>query len=123
MVFRQEQFAGTRGESRRLEGFQLTLDPPVPGLSLEYMAHLQDIGDTGWLSEGQFIGTRGLSRRLEGFAIRLTGSNAANYDVRYMCHIQNVGDSPMYANGAFCGTRGQSLRVEGMQVTITPRVP
>ncbi len=123
LVYRDGQFAGTRGESRRLEGFQITLDPPVPGLSLEYMAHLQDIGDTAWVSQGQFIGTRGEARRLEGFAIRLTGPNAEHYDVTYMCHIQNVGDSPTYANGAFCGTRGQSLRAEGLSVKITPRKP
>src|ERR1700734_1629111 len=65
------RFAGTRGESLRLEGFSLTFAPPVPGLGIVYMAHLQDTGDTRWVSEGQFVGTRGQSRRLEGFAIRL----------------------------------------------------
>jgi hypothetical protein len=37
------EFAGTRGMSRRLEGFSLRLLNPVPGLSLRYMAHLEKI--------------------------------------------------------------------------------
>jgi hypothetical protein len=117
-AFQGGAFAGTRGESRRLEGFSLQITDSIPGLGIEYMAHLQDKGDTAWTSGGQFVGTRGESRRLEGFAIRLTGSAAANYTVNYFCHVQDVGDTPVRSNGQFCGTRGESRRVEGMQVWI-----
>eukprot|EP01133_Synstelium_polycarpum_P000421 gene421-498_t len=74
MPWKKGGFVGTRGESRRLEGFEIKLykvmilDPS--DLSIEYMAHLQDHGDIPWQSGG-FIGTKGESRRLEGFAIRL----------------------------------------------------
>lgn len=117
-VYREQDFAGTRGESRRLEGFQIDFLAPVPGLGLEYMAHLENIGDTGWVPAGTFIGTRGQSRRLEGFAIRLTGPSAADYEVRYGAHVQNIGDVHAVSNGTFCGTRGHSLRVEGMWVKV-----
>ena len=114
----QDNFYGTQGQSRRLEGFQIQFNPPIPNLGMQYMAHLENVGDVPWVNAGQFIGTRGEARRLEGFAIRLTGSEAANYNVIYMAHVQGTADTPFVENGAFCGTRGQSLRVEGMLVHV-----
>ncbi|WP_394339317.1 hypothetical protein [Methanosarcina sp. UBA5] len=35
------------------------------------MAHLQDTGDTQWMSEGQFVGTRGQSRHVEGICVKV----------------------------------------------------
>lgn len=120
-TFHEDEFAGTRGQSRRLEGFQLAIDPPIPGLSLEYMAHVEQQGDTPWVSGGSFVGTRGRGRRIEGFAIRLTGPAATNFNVEYMAHVQDIGDTPIVQNGEFCGTRGQSRRVEGMLVRLVPK--
>jgi uncharacterized protein YjdB len=111
-------FCGTRGQSRRLEGFSLSIAPPVPGLSIRYYGHVQDFGDTGWYYNGDFVGTRGESRRLEGFAIRLDGPAAGYYNVFYTCHIQDHGDSAVMQNGQYCGTRGESRRLEGMSVWI-----
>jgi hypothetical protein len=121
ITFRDNEFAGTRGQSRRLEGFQVTISPPVPNLSMRYMAHLENIGDVPFVNEGQFVGTRGQSRRLEGFAIELTGAAAPNFSIFYMAHLQGTGDTPVFQNGQFCGTRGQSRRVEGILVRIEPR--
>jgi len=117
-----DQFCGTRGQSRRLEGFQMQFSPPIQGLSMRYMAHLQGIGDVPYQNEGTFIGTRGQSRRLEGFAIELTGSQAVKYSISYMAHLQGTGDTQFYRDGAFCGTRGQSRRVEGLLVHVGPRL-
>jgi hypothetical protein len=119
--FQGGAFAGTRGESRRLEGFSLAIADGTPDLGIQYMAHLQDIGNSPWVDGGQFIGTRGESRRLEGFAIRLTGSAATNYNIRYICHLQDVGDTPIRSNGEFCGSQGESRRLEGLQVWIETR--
>jgi hypothetical protein len=120
--FQNDAWAGTKGQSRRLEGFQINLSPSVAGrLGIQYMAHLEGTGDTPWVSGGSFVGSRGQSRRLEGFAIRLTGPDAAKYDVYYRAHLQGIGDTPVYWNGAFCGTRGQSRRVEAMIVSIVPK--
>jgi hypothetical protein len=119
--FRDNEFAGTRGQSRRLEGFQLQISPSLAGLSIRYMAHLQNIGDVPFVNEGQFVGTRGQFRRLEGFAVELTGPAAANFDVVYLAHLQGIGDSGFFRNGQFCGTRGECRRVEGILVRIEPR--
>lgn len=118
---RESEFIGTRGEYRRLEGFQIEIATPVPNLSLQYMAHLEGIGDTPMVPEGNFVGTRGQHRRLEGFTIELTGSAAGNYNLFYLAHLQGIGDTPLMTGGNFCGTRGQSRRVEGILVRIEPK--
>lgn len=120
-TFSEGAVAGTTGQSRRLEGFQISLDSPIPGLSMEYMAHVQDIGDTSWVREGQYVGTKAQSRRIEGFAIRLTGSQASKYDVFYQAHVEGIGNTPRVGNGQFSGTRGQSKRVEAISVWVQPK--
>lgn len=112
------EYAGTRGQGLRIEAFQINLDPPIPDLSIQYMAHISGIGDTAWLDEGTLAGERGRSLRIEGFAMRLTGPEASKYDVFYTAHIQNMGDSAVYSNGQYCGTRGKFLRLEGLKVWI-----
>lgn len=121
VAFQSGAFVGTRGESRRLEGFSMQFVDAIPNLGIEYMAHVQNKGDTPWVSEGQFVGTRGQASRVEGFAVRLTGSAAANYDINYLCHIQGIGDSPVRSNGQFCGIRGESRQLEGLQISIQKR--
>ncbi|NES70714.1 MAG: hydrogenase, partial [Okeania sp. SIO2D1] len=120
-IFAGQEYAGTRGQGFRVEAFQINIEPSIPGLNLEYMAHVSDIGDTPWLEAGKLAGERGKARRIEGFAVRLTGIQAGNYDVFYTAHVQNMGDLPVYSNGAYCGTRNQALRVEGIKVWIEPK--
>lgn len=116
-----DKFNGTIGQSRRLEGFGLQLDPAVPNLGIRYMAHVENVGDTGWEADGAFIGTRNQGLRLEGFAIELTGGAAGNHTVTYMANVQDVGLTAFGQDGQYCGTRGLSKRVEGMLVHVQPR--
>lgn len=124
---------GTIGEGRRLELLQLGLENPPPGLDIQYMCHMQDLGDypTGgaWLDgseiisrgnelAGQPCGSRAQKRRLEGFAVRLIGENAGLYDVRYSCHIQDKGNLTG-ENGSYCGTRHEGRRMEAIRVHVT----
>jgi uncharacterized protein YjdB len=120
-TFSEGAVAGTTGQSRRLEGFQINLDSPIPGLSMEYMAHIEGIGDTSWVREGQYVGTKNQSRRIEGFAIRLNGSQASKYDVFYQAHVEGIGNTARVGNGQFSGTRGQSKRVEAISVWVQPK--
>lgn len=120
-TFSDREYAGTKAQGRRVEGFQIKIEPPVAGLNLEYMAHVEGVGDTAWISEGELAGFRGKAKRIEGFAVRPTGAQADKYDVFYTAHIQNVGDTPVTANGQYCGTRGKGLRVEGVTVWVEPK--
>ncbi|MCY7382814.1 MAG: hypothetical protein LH628_09605 [Microcoleus sp. CAN_BIN18] len=120
-TFSDKEYAGTKAKGLRVEGFQIKIEPPVPGLNLQYMAHVEGVGDTAWIDEGELAGFRGKAKRIEGFAARLTGPEADKYDVSYTAHIQNVGDTPVTSNGQYCGTRGKGLRVEGMMVWVEPK--
>jgi hydrophobic W protein len=115
---RDSGWCGTRGESRRLEGFSISPPRTLGDVRLKYFCHLQDSGDTAWLPAGQFCGTRGQSRRLEGFSIALEGRDAGKYHVRYQAWLQDTGATPVVSDGAFVGTREQSRRVEAIRVWI-----
>jgi len=117
---KEGKLAGSRNQQRSLQGFSLEMTNPPDGLSLEYMAHLNGIGDSNWISEGNYIGTRGQSRPLQGIAIRLTGSNSSNYLVRYKVVMGGTGDSEWCMNGVFCGTRNQNKQIEGIIVEVKP---
>ncbi|MEH1801099.1 MAG: hypothetical protein V7L13_18390 [Nostoc sp.] len=114
-------WAGTTGQSRRLEGFNLDFDPPSSDLKFEYMAHMELTEDSQWVQGGQFCGTKGKWYRLEGFAIRLVGSSSCDFDVYYQAHLQEDCNTPVYKNGEFCGTRGKSKRVEAMRVWVSKK--
>jgi len=116
--FAAKEFAGTRGKSLAIEGLTLQFVTPIPGLTLEYTAHIAGKGDLPWVYAGQYAGTRGENRAVEGFAVRLSGVIAGQYDVFYSAHAQNVGDLPVQSNGEYCGTRGKGLRVEGLSVWV-----
>ena len=122
-IVADDAFAGASSPGIRVEGFQLDLVPPVPGLGLRYWAHLQDLGDSRPVTEGRFVGTRGQAARLEGFQIELTGPLADRYDLSYMARVQEVGDTPWTPAGAFCGTRGQSRRLEGLAIRLVAKAP
>ncbi|MGL6280960.1 MAG: hydrogenase [Microcoleaceae cyanobacterium] len=120
-TFGAQEYAGTKGQGLKIEGFQVNIHPAIPGLSLQYMAHIAYVGDTPWTNEGQLVGARGQAKQIEGFALRTAGPEAAKYDVFYTAHIQNVGDTQVYSNGQYCGTKGKSLRVEGLKIWLQPK--
>ncbi|PTL83004.1 hypothetical protein [Vitiosangium sp. GDMCC 1.1324] len=109
-------------EPRRVEQFELHLPRPVRGLELQYMCHLQDIGDSPWLNAGTPCGTTGESRRMEAFAFRLAGPAARDYTVRYWCLVEGAQTpSGPYADGELCGTKGESRALLGMKVELVKR--
>lgn len=117
--FAGSNFGGTRGQSRQIEGFELRLNPSLPGLGIEYSCHAANVGDMPFTSG--FQGSRGASRRIEGFSIRLTGPLSAKYSVRYMAHLAGKGDTAECADGAYCGTKGESRQMEGLRVWVVPK--
>jgi len=112
-------YLGTTGQNRRLEGFQLQFATLIPGLQLEYMAHLANFGDTRWTAAGSFCGTRGQRRQVEGVAFRLSGQVASHYKLKYRANLAGTGLTAYSTeNGQFIGTRGQSRRLEGFEISI-----
>lgn len=117
--------SGTSGKGLRLEGIEVKLDNPGYDLGISYQTHIQNIGwegDTarGWKSNGSMSGTEGLGYRLEGIQIKLTGSDASNFDIYYQVHAQNMGWLGWAKNGESSGTAGYGYRLEGIKIVIVP---
>lgn len=117
-TFGDDDFAGTRGESRHLEGLSIEFAQRIPGLGIRYLGHVQNVGDTAWAGEGEYIGTKGQGLRLEGFLVELTGPEATKYDVHYLGHFARYGDSNVMSNGELCGVRGEGLTIEAVKVWV-----
>ncbi len=91
--------SGTSGQSKRLEGINISLSPNISG-GIVYQTHIQNIGwGQGWRANGAMAGTSGRSYRLEAIRIQLTGAIASNYDIYYRVHCQNFGWMGWAKNG------------------------
>ncbi|AFA50253.1 Ig domain-containing protein [Acetobacterium woodii] len=112
--------SGTSGRGLRLEGIRIETVNNAD-LGIEYSTHVQNYGWQGFKANGIMSGTSGEGLRLEAIRIRLTGTDAANYDVWYHVHAQNVGWMGWTKNGADSGTAGYGYRLEGIEIKILPK--
>ncbi|RDU99878.1 hypothetical protein [Trinickia dinghuensis] len=115
------EYAGVPGKEHRIEGYEIKFTAPA-GLGLLCMAHVSDRGDIGWFKDGEFVGGRGQKQPLQGFAIKLTGENAAQYEIRYMAYQHNGAQTGWAKNGEFCGTRGQNMALDAIVVKLVPKM-
>lgn len=118
------EMSGTEGMSYRLEGIKIQTG--IENLGVTYQTHIQNIGwegnsGRGWKKDGGMSGTEGLSYRLEAIEIKLTGSEANNYDIWYQVHAQNIGWMGWAKNGERSGTAGYSYRLEGIKIIVLPK--
>lgn len=116
------QVAGTTGQGRRIEAFQIALQKPsgTPGdVGICYQAHVQNYGWMGTVCNGGTAGVEGQALRVEAFKIWL--SNPPNRaGVCYQAHVEGYGWMGEVCNGAVAGTEGQGRRVEAIRIRITP---
>lgn len=116
--FKENEWAGTVGLSRGLEGFSLRIVPSLTDLAVCYKGHFQETGDTDFIREGEFLRSPKQGRCLEGFIVHLIGEAAKRYQIFYSAHIQAWMDTREYKGGEFCGTTGRKLRVEAIKVRL-----
>ena len=118
--------SGTSGQSLRLEGIKIDLDKQGYDLGVSYQTHIQNIGweaDTaiGWKNDGETSGTEGQALRLEAIQIKLTGTDADQFDIYYQVHAQNIGWMGWAKNGESAGTAGYSYRLEAIKIVLVPK--
>ena len=82
--------------------------------SIEYQAHVQNVGWMNEVKNGATAGTTGKGLRLEAFAINYFGPGI----IKYQAHIQNYGWTSERVNGEVLGTIGMSLRLEAFKIWI-----
>lgn len=119
--------AGTMGESRRVESFNVGLTDfgSLGALSaskgqIQANAHVQSKGWMGWSAAGNnvTVGTTGQGLRMEAIQLKIAGPLAAKYKLQYRAHVSKKGWLAWAADGATAGTTGQGLPIEALQVRL-----
>lgn len=132
------QISGSVGLADRVEAIEIRIvkkdDSNKPeittqksylqGLSndmLTYSTHVQNIGNTAWVSGGNVIGTTGQSLRVEGININLNqdSAHALSGTIMYRTHVQDIGWTDWKTLGQYSGTSGRAKRVEAIEIKLT----
>lgn len=132
------QISGSVGLADRVEAIEIRIvkkdDPNKPeittqksylqGLSnnmLTYSTHVQNIGNTAWVSGGNVTGTTGRGLRVEGININLNqdSANALSGTIKYRTHVQDIGWTEWKILGQYSGTSGRAKRVEAIEIKLT----
>lgn len=78
--------------------------------SIEYNAHVQNIGWQKGFKNGELAGTYGVGLRLEAIVINST------VPLQYRVHIQDIGWQDWRGLGCIAGTEGKAKRIEAIQI-------
>lgn len=122
--FVDSEYAGTRGQSRRMEGFEINLVDPPGDLAIEYAVYASNIGWMPAVSGGTYAGTKGQSDGLQAFWMKLINQTQGDfvYYLTYMTHQENNGDveTGTFGDGNILpmGGPGSGLRLEGLALTV-----
>lgn len=112
---------GTTGKAKHLETMVLNASSGYLGGSIEYNAHVENIGWQGWKSAGAQAGTVGKNLAIEAVRIRLAGELASAFDVYYRVHSSDIGWLGWTKNGASAGTEGYAKAAEMIQICLVPK--
>ena len=137
-----ETFAGTQGQSKRVEAIQIALTGELSEqYDIYYRVHVEQIGWMKWIKGGEeqdnWAGTEGLSLRVEAFEIQLIEKGAkaptdsAKYSflsddsigvLSYAAHQQDYGTLPAVLSGRTLGITGESKRLEALWIAVNDSV-
>lgn len=115
---------GTTGQSKHLEGFRLGVSDSTENIggSIEYRAHVQDVGWQGWQANSSFAGTSGKAKSIQAVEFKLDGEIAQKYDIFYRAHVSNIGWLDWTKNGeSAAGSVGCSIPIEAVEVAIVSK--
>lgn len=85
--------------------------------SVQYKAHVQNVGWQSWKKDSEIAGTTGQSLRVEALKINIEGFDSS-VSIKYQVHIQNIGWQSWKTNGELAGTEGQALRLEALKIKL-----
>ena len=120
-----EAFAGTSGESKRMEALEINFK--AGDATLTYRAHVQGYGWMNWMTaddnsnKTNLVGTQGEGKRME--ALQISVEDLEGYKVLYRAHVQGYGwQNWVDASNpeAFAGTTGESKRIEALEIALLP---
>ena len=94
----------------------LNAGPGTP--TINYYAHVENIGDQSMKSDGQMAGTEGKGLRMEAVTIYLDPGSYSG-DIHYSAHVENIGWQDPVTSGEMAGTSNRALRVEAIKIWLT----
>ena len=114
--------AGTQGESKRIEAFQMKLEglKHVDG-GITYRAYVTDAGWLDWVSNTDQAGKKGEGKSVEAIEVKLTGEVADAFDVYYCVYAQGQGWLGWAKNGESAGTNGGNKRAECIKIQLVDK--
>lgn len=113
---------GTTGRGLQVEALRLSLNNPDTSGSIQYSAHISNIGwEKNSAADGQISGTTGRSLGVEAVKINLTGDMAERYNIWYRVHVANLGWLGWTSNGNPAGSVGFSLHVQALQIVLSDK--
>lgn len=113
--------AGTVGQSKRLEAFNIKLTDAKGSSAIEYRANVQNSGWQSWVGSNGLAGTTGKALGIQAIQIRLKGDYAKKYDVLYRVHVEKMGWLGWAKNGNSAGSTGCTLNVQAMEVVVVAK--
>ena len=114
--------AGTQGESKRIEAFQVKLeDLKNADGGITYRAYVTDDGWQDWVSNTEQAGKKGEGKGVEAVEIKLTGEVADSFDVYYSVYVQGDGWLGWAKNGESAGTIHMDKRAESIKIELVSK--
>lgn len=111
-----KQFSDAEGQNEVSDLSVLAVEI-VPEISLEYSAHVANIGWQNYVSEGNIAGTTGRSLQMEALKIRVDSNLQGS--IQYRAHVKNIGWQNTVGEDETAGTTGRSLQMEAIEISLT----
>ena len=111
-------WAGTMGESRRVEGIKFEIVQGPPGVVISYRAMVQDIGWTEWVNNGAEGGRPGQGRQVEAIQVYLQNALPNTY-LHVNTWVADWGELGWVRGLWIAGTTGQSRRMEAFKAFVS----
>lgn len=94
-------------------------DEPQSGLSVQYQAHVQNIGWMDRTADGETAGTTGRGLQMEALKVNLENHTEFTGGITYSAHVSNIGWQKEVADGEMAGTTGQGKHIEALTLSLT----
>ena len=96
---------------------KVTVTKQIP--SINYQAHVQDIGWQTSKKDGEMAGTTDQKKRMEAIKISLSDTSSYSGKVEYRAHVQDIGWQDWVNDGILSGTENQSKQIEAIEIKLT----
>lgn len=128
---KNNNIAGTSGLALRVEAVQIKLvkknNEVLSGRSyvtvysnndLKFNSHVQNIGNTHFVSNGSITGTTGRGLRIEGLTVKLN-SNINKLKGNITTNVKVIGSGWKTSINSYAGTTGQAKPIEQIKLTLS----